>query len=98
MRDVRGYETVVPMGSDIRMRHGTVKYALLPVWLLTTKWRGKDYLFAMNGQTGKLIGDLPISRGRYFAVFFGIFAVLMILMNLLGIGAFFGDLIGSFLG
>lgn len=96
--DVRGYETVTPMGSDIRLRRGSVKYALLPVWLLTTKWRNKDYLFAMNGQTGKLIGDLPISRGRYFAMFFGVFAVLMLLLNLLGIGAFFGDLVGSFFG
>ena len=98
MRDVRGYETVTPMGSDIRLRSSSVKYALFPVWLLTTKWKDKDYLFAMNGQTGKLIGDLPISKGRYFAVFFGVFAALMILLNLLGVGAFFADVIGSFLG
>ena len=98
MRDVRGYESVVPMGSDIRLRSSSVKYALFPVWLLSTKWKNKDYLFAMNGQTGKLIGDLPISRGRYFAVFFGVFAALMLLLNLLGVGSFFADVIGSFLG
>ena len=34
-------------------------YALLPVWMLTTKWRDKNYLFAMNGQTGKMVGELP---------------------------------------
>ena len=96
--DVRGYESVVPMGSDIRLRRGSVKYALLPVWLLSTKWNNKDYLFAMNGQTGKLIGDLPVSRGRYFAVFFGIFAALMLLLNLSGVGTFFADMIGSFFG
>ena len=96
--DVRGYETVVPMGSDIRLRRGSVKYALLPVWLLSTKWHNKDYLFAMNGQTGKLIGDLPVSKGRYLAVFFGIFAALMLLLNLSGAGMFFADMIGSFFG
>ena len=27
--------------------------------MLTTKWRDKHYLFAMNGQTGKMVGELP---------------------------------------
>ena len=31
--------------------------SLLPVWFLNTKWNGKTYSFAMNGQTGKIIGD-----------------------------------------
>ena len=42
---------------------------MLPVWLLNTKWEGKDYLFAMNGQTGKLVGDLPVDRKRFWATF-----------------------------
>jgi hypothetical protein len=46
-----------------------VKYALLPVWMLHTSWSGNDYLFAMNGQTGKLIGDLPVDRGKYWGWF-----------------------------
>lgn len=37
-------------------------YALLPTWLLYAKYENKDYLFAMNGQTGKFIGNLPISK------------------------------------
>lgn len=39
------------------------KYALFPVWLLSTSWRGENYLFAMNGQTGKFVGDLPVDKG-----------------------------------
>ena len=42
------------------------KYALYPVWLLNTTWKGKKYLFAMNGQTGKFVGDLPVDNGLYF--------------------------------
>ena len=45
------------------------QYALLPVWMLSTRWNGKSFLFAMNGQTGKLIGDLPVSKGRYWGWF-----------------------------
>ena len=40
-------------------------YALLPAWVLTTKWQDKNWIFAMNGQTGELIGDLPISKVKY---------------------------------
>lgn len=50
-----------------------VSYALLPVWMLHTKWNDQDFLFAMNGQTGKFIGDLYIDNGkvmRRFALLF----------------------------
>ncbi len=69
---VTGYDSVTPEAEDIRLSRGQVKYALLPVWLLSTKWNGENYLFAMNGQTGKLVGDLPVSKGRLWAWFFGI--------------------------
>lgn len=38
------------------------KYALFPVWLLTYKYRGKNYQIAVNGQTGKTDGDLPVCK------------------------------------
>ena len=87
MRDsVVGYATCVPEKTDIRIRRGKVQYAMLPVWMLHTKWNGKDYLFSMNGQTGKLTGDLPVSMGKFWAYFAGIAggvaAVLSVLMML----------------
>lgn len=39
-------------------------YTFLPVWLLSTKWKDKNYLFAMNGQTGKFVGKLPVDGGK----------------------------------
>ena len=75
LRDtVVGYATVTREYADINLRRGDVKYALLPVWLLTTKWKDKSFLFAMNGQTGKLVGDLPVDRGRFWGWFFAIAA------------------------
>ena len=56
---------------------GKVQYALLPVWILNTKWEGKDYLFAMNGQTGKLVGNLPVSTKRVIGLFAAIAAPLI---------------------
>ena len=63
---VVGYNTVTREYSNINLKSGDVKYVLMPVWLLSSKWKGKDFLFAMNGQTGKLIGDLPIDRGKFW--------------------------------
>jgi len=64
-----GYTTVVPQHSNVKFRSGKVKYALLPVWLLTTSWNGQNYLFAMNGQTGKFVGNLPVDKKAYWTWF-----------------------------
>ena len=42
------------------------KYALYPVWILNTTWKDKKYIFAMNGQTGKIVGDLPADNGAFW--------------------------------
>ena len=63
---VEGYHSVTTENSSIRLHNGKAKYALYPVWLLNTTWKGKKYLFAMNGQTGKFVGDLPVDNGLYF--------------------------------
>ena len=46
--------------SDIEINQAGYWYALYPVWLLNTTWRGEKFTFAMNGQTGKMVGDLPL--------------------------------------
>lgn len=61
---VQGYATVNAESSNIRLKNGVAKYTLYPVWLLNTSWNGKKYTFAMNGQTGKFVGDLPIDKGK----------------------------------
>ena len=73
-RTTTQYDSCVPLRQDIRLRRGKVHYALLPVWMLHTKWNGKDFLFAMNGQTGKLVGDLPTDMGKFWAIFAAIAA------------------------
>ena len=56
---------------------------MLPVWMMTFNYQGKDYLYAMNGQTGKNYGELPISKGK-LAAFGAIMFVLLALICLLG--------------
>ncbi len=59
---VQGYATVTTESSNIELHGGKAKYALYPVWLLNTTWNGNKYTFAMNGQTGKFVGDLPVDK------------------------------------
>ena len=59
---VKGYNTVSQESGSIQFSNGNAKYALYPVWLLNTTWNGNKYTFAMNGQTGKFVGDLPIDK------------------------------------
>ena len=69
---VQGYNTVVPVSSNINLQNGRAKYALYPVWILNTKWNDKNFTFGINGQTGKIAGDLPMDKGAFFKWFFGI--------------------------
>lgn len=66
----RGYQTCTPVHKNLRLERGEVKYALLPVWVLHTKWRDRNFLFTMNGQTGKVVGELPVSVGRFLILLF----------------------------
>ncbi|MCF0121254.1 MAG: hypothetical protein HUJ65_06405, partial [Oscillospiraceae bacterium] len=75
-----GYNVI---SENIRIKNGTAKYALMPVWLLNTKWNGESYLFAMNGQTGKLIGDLPVSMKKFWLYFAAITVPLAAIITLL---------------
>ena len=75
---VTGYDTCIRLTGSTNLTRGKVHYALMPVWMLNTKWQGKDFLFAMNGQTGKLVGDLPVSWGKFWGMFAGIAALLSI--------------------
>ena len=72
---VQGYDSVITENMGIHLQNGTAKYALCPVWLLNTKWNGTQYTFAMNGQTGKLVGDLPVDKGAYKRYLFGAMAI-----------------------
>ena len=74
-----GYTSFVPTKKEADVTEEIIDYVLLPVWMVNIKYKDKMYTFAMNGQTGKMIGDIPYSKGKLilfiailFVVFFGI--------------------------
>lgn len=77
-----GYATLIPEHSYVNLKDSSAKYALYPVWLLTTTWKGENYLFAMNGQTGKFVGDLPVDKGAFWK-WYGIWAAIIAVVSYL---------------
>ena len=78
-----GYSTVTVKQKNIVLHRGEVKYALLPVWILTTRWKDRICLFAMNGQTGKIVGNLPVDKKKRLGIFVAVYGVTALIMLLI---------------
>ncbi len=70
-----GYTSVNLKKKSIQVHGEDINYVLLPVWILNTKYNGKMYKFAINGQTGLVSGELPIDKGKLLLWRIGIVAV-----------------------
>lgn len=75
---ISGYTSVIRESGSVRLQKGEVKYALYPVWILNTTWKGKKFTFAMNGQNGKFVGDLPVDTAAYWRWFGSIAALVSV--------------------
>lgn len=59
-----GYASVIPDHTSIRFSNGKIRYALLPVWMLNIRYMDQNYHFAINGQTGKVVGEYPVDKQK----------------------------------
>lgn len=82
LQSVGQYGNVTVAREQLDIQRGKISYALLPVWMLSTRWNGQVYLFAMNGQTGKMVGDLPVSRAKYWQNFASIMIPVAVLLGI----------------
>ena len=83
---IKGYDSVTIDNSNINISNGEVEYALLPVWMLNIKFNEKMYTFAMNGQTKKVVGSVPIDKGKVIKkciFFWGIGFIIFLIFNLI---------------
>lgn len=81
-----GYLGTYCTSCNFDLTSSSVKYALLPVWLLTTSYKDKNYIFAMNGQTGKFVGNLPMDWGAFWRWFFAVFGIVSTIIFLILFG------------
>ncbi len=81
---INGYSRVNVTSEDFRITNINWQNVMLPMWFLTYPYKDKMYYFAMNGQTGKFGGILPINKGKLALFAFGIpFAAAIIIAALL---------------
>lgn len=82
---IQGYDVVKSVSENFNILGERWRYLMLPVWVLT--YRGKNqkiYYYAMNGQTGKISGELPVDRKKITILFLVIFVVLFLVLLLGG--------------
>ncbi|MBN2295727.1 MAG: hypothetical protein JXM70_25065, partial [Pirellulales bacterium] len=63
---------------------------LLPIWIMAYRYKDETYRFLVNGQTGKSTGKAPTSLMKIAGVAVAIFAVIMLVLFLLGLGGVAG--------
>ena len=100
-RDISGYDNVTMTRTNLQFDNTNAAYALYPVWILNTKWKDKNFRFAVNGQTGKIAGNLPVSVGKAFGFWFMFFFIFLVVIGgAIGgiLAANSGDITGLFIG
>lgn len=77
----RQYSGFVPAYRNVELSDTANAYTLMPIYLLVNQYKGKDHTFIVNGQTGKIVGQTPISLTRQLvfalSLFFGLFILMV---------------------
>lgn len=93
-KTVHGYSSFSITSRDVSILSSHWEYSLLPVWILTYLKKGKTpdkdktYVYAMNGHTGKLYGELPVSPWKLLLLGLGVFVGAAALLGLFGMFLF----------
>ena len=70
-----------------------VEYALLPLWLLDIEYNNDNYQIVINGQTGKVTGQLPVSKNKKLLLITSVFIITLIIVTLIFIVLRWGGLV-----
>ncbi len=82
-REIRHETLAETRNTQVKLRTERAQYALLPVWLLTARWKGGKRTFAMNGQTGRFTGELPMSVPKTLTLMALAYALPIVLLSLI---------------
>lgn len=76
---ISGYTNVRPEKKALNLVPQRVNYALLPVWRYIYQYEGKSYEFYINGQTGKIVGEPPMSKIKMIGYSFSFFTIMSLI-------------------
>lgn len=80
--DMKGYTSKSIIENTLEPRQTKVEYALLPVWMVNVKYNNEFYIFAMNGQTGEFVGNIPLDKKKVVLYSIIIFISIFVLIGL----------------
>ena len=81
---ISGYTSVSPSVEQYNIVNTNWNYTMLPVWFMAYKYKDKVYEFAMNGQTGKLAGTPPLSKGKLALASLALGAAVTVVCGIIG--------------
>lgn len=80
--DMKNYSSKIITENTLEAKKTKIEYALLPVWMVNVKYQDKFYLFAMNGQTGEFIGDIPLDKPKVVKYTIIIFIITLVIASI----------------
>lgn len=80
--DITGYNSTTMLKNSLESKEIKKDYVLLPVWMVNVKYKDNTYIFAMNGQTGEFIGNIPLDKSKTIIYSIIIFLVSLLLLIL----------------
>lgn len=79
-KDMIGYQSINIKNNTNDIKINEIKYVLLPVFVLNIKYNDKIYRFSMNGQTGKLVGEIPVDKKKLLLAILITFSLSLLLI------------------
>ena len=83
-QSISGYARMNQLDKSIEPTNTDTQYCLLPVWKYIYKYNDTLYPFYVNGQTGKIVGKVPISTKKVVAYGATLWALLMAIISMIG--------------
>jgi predicted RNA-binding Zn-ribbon protein involved in translation (DUF1610 family)/ribosomal protein L37AE/L43A len=77
-KDVRGYTSTIMVDNKLQSQELNKDYVMLPVWMVNVKYKDKIHIFAMNGQTGEFVGNIPLDKNKVI-----IYSIVIFIISLL---------------
>jgi DNA-directed RNA polymerase subunit RPC12/RpoP len=80
---INGYSTTTFTEKHVDIKSRNADYSLLPIWMICYDYKQTEHIFAMNGQTGKIVGTPPLSKRKMASWFAGISAASFLVFTMI---------------
>ena len=80
-QSISGYARMTHRTKNVNGVNSKTEYALLPVWKYVYTYNEIMYPFYINGQTGKIVGKVPVSKTKVCVYGITLFFVLNVVLT-----------------